>query len=66
MNTALRLANTVLLGAILWTVIDIYVGMPPTLGDFQSASNEKKKALALRRPYVHATVAEPVSVEIQK
>ncbi len=67
MNITIRVVNTLLLGAILWTLVQIRVHMPPTLVEMRSANAEHKKALILRRPFFNSVEIEntPLSVEIE-
>ena len=52
MNSALRLLNTLLLIAILATLLLIWRGMPPTMADFKNVKGKERTALLLRRPYI--------------
>jgi hypothetical protein len=52
MNSALRWLNTLLLLAILATLLLIWRRMPPTMAEFKNVKGKDRTALLLRRPYI--------------
>lgn len=51
MHIAIRTLNTLLLAAILATLLLIWRRMPPTMADLKGVKGEARKAILLRRPY---------------
>ncbi len=74
MNPLARSLNTLLLTAILTTLLLIWQRMPPTVGDLKGVKGDERKALLLRRPAIQiegevtgdvsASIAEPLEVKV--
>ena len=65
MKSLLDALNTILLVAILATLLVIWRRMPPTIGELRNAKLEKdQQAILLRKPIIDAAIDEPLRVEI--
>ena len=64
-NTAQTLTN-ILLAGILAVLFLIWQRMPPVIGDFTAAKDNKDAlaALAARQPLVRANLSEPIRVDV--
>lgn len=63
MNATLRLLNTLLLIAILATLLLIWRRMPPTLEELKGTKGEVRKAMLLRRPYIQSEIDDPIQID---
>ena len=64
MNAVRAWLNTLLLAAILTTLLLIWRRMPPTIGEMRAAKGDDHKALFLRSPYISPDIPDPVSVDV--
>jgi hypothetical protein len=66
MNSLLRWLNTLLLLAILATLLLIWRRMPPTMADLKGLKGTARQEILLRRPYIRSDceISDTISVSV--